>query len=418
MQLIKTKNESKGKKKNILLATGDEAVNEAISTSVSHSFNIAEDREGLLQKVNTTKTDVVVVSKGLPGDVDILEVLQQVKKHTENVIFIAGNISPTDITIARIKELGIEIITGDISIGHLMKSLHKSLGQADEQHPISYESDDTTALDKIVRAGSELAKNIPNISVPKVPTIQIKRKKQSICKKLVAIASPIPAGKTFVAVNLSTVLWKMRYNVVLVDAAIQQSTHTWLGVPHEGGLLEALQSDDPLSLAYQRPEAMMPKVNILNTSAFDGKANIKDYIKLLNNLNETEEVDIILVDTQGNMNDLLTKTILDMAGQVILVADQDFNHLMFLQSALDKLENSLDFDKFSLIINRVIDSNNLGISDAEKAAGLQADGVIPDQTKEVLESIKNGIPAALFCSQIRESLEDFWNKTQQMQALA
>lgn len=97
-----------------------------------------------------------------------------------------------------------------------------------------------------------------------------------------------------------------------------------------------------------------------------------------------------------------------MAAKVILVADVDYSHLVRMQIELDRLESSLDFNRISLLVNRLIESDNIDITDAEKAVGLQAEGVIPEKTREVLESIKSGIPAALFCPDVKNALTDYW----------
>ncbi|MEG6510495.1 hypothetical protein V6C32_01040 [Desulforamulus ruminis] len=409
----------------ILLATGDEAINESIATSISSHTVMVDNRESLLPMTERYQPGMVILSPLLPGDIDILEVVYQVRQVSKNIIFIAGQTPSTDITLLRIKELQVEVLTGEISIGTILQTLFKATGATEKEYSLSDDEPDEEedggegSLSKFARAGTEMVKNLSSsISVSK---IALKRKKTTVNDKVVAVVSPVSTGKTFIAVNLATTLAQMGFRVVLVDGEVlQQSTHTWLNVSQdEKGIIDAMETDDPLTCSYQHP--MLSNLYVLNKDPFSDSPflGLKSMIKILNSLNESDEVDVIIIDTYRNMAEPFTKAIIETASQVILVADLDFSHLTKMQADLDKMENSLDFNKFSLLVNRVVDSDYLGVSDAEKATGLQADGVIPERTKEVLESIKNGIPAALFCPEIKMAFEDFWSRREQeLQALA
>lgn len=405
------------KQRNIILATGDDAINESIATSVDLGTLISLNREDLIQKIANREAEVVVISPGLPGEADILEVVFQVKQVTTNVIFIAGHITPTNVTIQRIRELDVEVLTGEIRIGTILRALYKMLGDSEQECNLVYDEpidEGEGSLSKIVRVSTDIAKNLTN----QVSKIQLKKKKHTLNEKVITVVSTVPAGKTFVAVNLAIYLAQWGLRTCLVDGDPQQSTHTWLsGQQDEDSLMQAMDTDEPIMAAYQ-PLPMVPNLYVLNKDPFvdTQSMNLKNFIKLLDKLNESEDIDTIIVDTSRNIAE--SKPIIEVAATVILVADQDFSHLLKLQADIDKLENDFDFNKFSLLVNRVVDSQNLEISDAEKSVGLQADGVISERTKEVLESIKSGIPVALFCPEIRESFEEFWAQKEKLRELA
>ena len=409
---------AKDKKQVILLATGDNDINESISTSIPCRAVIASSRESLPDKILESNPNVIILSYLLPGEMDILEVAHLARESTDKVIFMPGNTPENDITLARIKELGVEVLPGDISIGSILRATCSMSGikeQCDEETE-EYNEPQEGAISKFARVGSEIVKNIPSVSVPKfgnMPKIRLP-KKQAINEKLLAVVSPLSAGKTFISVNLSTTLAGMGYTVALVDADIkQQAVHAWLNMDtDEVGLIEAMNSDEPLLNAFQHP--MVSNLYVFSSDPGMEQpltVNAKGFLHLCNTLQDA--VDIIVVDT-GNINDPLSKRVIDMSASTILVADVDYSHLIRLQVELDRVENTLDLNKFSLMVNRVIKSDNIDFSDAEKAAGLQAEGVIPEKSKEVLESIKSGLPAALFCPDIKAALADYWERRGQM----
>lgn len=406
----KEKNAASGTctKLTILLATGDDNINESISTSVPCSALMSTSRESLIKKAPEVKPDVIILSYLLPGELDILEVIYQVKEITERVLFLSGNMPENDITVLRIREMGVEVLSGDASIGSIIRTTCRLSGIAEQQADETEEyQPQERVITRLTRVGTEFARSMPNISVPKIRI----SKKVDINEKLIAVVSPLPAGKTFVSVNLSTVLAGMGYNVALVDAdARQQSIHAWLNMgDYETGLADAVNSNEPLINAFQHQ--MVPNLYVFSTDPYMERpftANTKGLSHLFEALHE--DTDIIIVDTSRHLNDPLNKLIIDTAASVLLVADMDYNHLLKLQAELDKLESTLDFNKFSLVVNRSITCDNIDASDTEKAAGLPADGIIPDKTKEALESIKNGIPAALFCLDIKNALMSYWER--------
>ncbi|MTI80050.1 MAG: hypothetical protein FH758_04055 [Firmicutes bacterium] len=398
----------------LLLGTGDGSIDESIQTSINCNTITAIDRENLLEYIQDKKPNTIIISKELPGETDILEVISQAKDKTDNIIFIAGSLESNDITLVRIKEMGVKTLLGEVSIGVILQTIATLTGEEDnsETYQVSSDNDeDDGALNKIVKLSNGIAKNISHVKIPK---IKRSTKPQDIIDKLITVTSPIPAGKTFMAVNLATTLSQLGYTVGLIDADSKHfSLHSWFAMePNEAGLFEAIKDNDPLPYAFQHQ--MLSNLYVFSADPYleeQPTITAKSMKLLISNL--SNYVDVVIVDTGKHLDDPLTDSLLNISSSVLMIADQDFNHLIKLQTEIDQLDENIDFNKITLVVNRVVDSDNLLVSDAEKAAGLKAEMVFPEKTKEVLESIKNGIPAALFCPDMKNNFELLWSRFEQ-----
>ncbi|WP_027365834.1 P-loop NTPase family protein, partial [Desulfotruncus alcoholivorax] len=100
------------------------------------------------------------------------------------------------------------------------------------------------------------------------------------------------------------------------------------------------------------------------------------------------------------------KTLINVAGMLVIVNDPDFSHLLRIQREIDNLPDDFDFDKCVIVANQIIESDKLPADDAEKATGMKVSCTIPCKPRSVFESIKVGIPAVLFDQEIKQAFEE------------
>lgn len=213
--------------------------------------------------------------------------------------------------------------------------------------------------------------------------LKLPKKRSSAGENVTLLWSPAPAGKTFLAVNLSAVAVQHGYTVALVDA--EADCGPWFGLKDEDGLEKASsnESDNPWVFAHN-PEMLENLGVFTTTSKNPGKLNI-EFARDLG-------ADLVIVNS--NSNRLLP------AANIIVVADMDMAHVRKISEAFEEIANS-PAEKW-LVVNRTI--RGMPIEQVEEALGMRADAVIPDRAEEVFESIAAGVPAAMFCEEIAAPL--------------
>lgn len=192
--------------------------------------------------------------------------------------------------------------------------------------------------------------------------------------------SPVPAGKTFLSVNLAAVAVQHGFTVALIDYTMD--CVSWFGLKEEDGLEKASNGCDNPWVYAHNPEMLQNLGVFTTTSKNPGKLNI-EFAKDLG-------ADLVIV----NSNKLLP------ASNVIVVADMDMSHVKKIFEALEEIDN-FPSEKW-LVINRAV--KGMSVKLFEEALGMKADAVIPDMTKEVFESIAAGVPASMFCEEIAAPL--------------
>ncbi|MDO7785796.1 hypothetical protein [Desulforamulus aquiferis] len=393
---------------NVLLATEDEIYLEPLSAIRQFRITPVTSREHVVAAARYIESEVVILSPGLPGEVDIIDIVEDLIDLNIRVVFLAGELNPANLTVRKLVELSVyDILFEPITIGRLKDAL---INPAKEFTPNSsqtfnglneLEQEKEGTLERLKTLGTEV-----KISLPQISQIKKKADSKNLLQNVIAVYSPTPSGKTMLALNLATTLSQLGNNVALVDGDISQlSLGNWVEIPEGEDGIYRLLKDPGNSLEYGYSPRLMPGLFLFTASVVDPEAanNKKSMLNALKGLNSI--CDVVVVDLSSDIKNPVTSEVINIASQVILVADTDFNHLRRFQIVMDKLSDDL-FSKCCLVVNRAVESARVFVSDAEKAVGLKSDALIPDAALEVLESIKSGIPVVLFHTQMKQSLDD------------
>ncbi|MDO7785791.1 AAA family ATPase [Desulforamulus aquiferis] len=222
---------------------------------------------------------------------------------------------------------------------------------------------------------------------------------------VITVWSPVPAGKTFTAVNLAVSLAWRGHNVILVDLDLRKpAVHNWFKIYNTGGLKEMLASPkrNPWTVGFTPKE--VPGLLVLSGTGNEPILSSENTIvDMLGNL--SRQVGYIVVDA-GSSDDISTNIALGVANRVLLVADQDPYRLENIAMVLDTKEAELDMNKVYVVANKVVESPHLRIEDIRAKLELKVDYQVPERTTEVLEGMSSKIPPSLYSQEISSSFRE------------
>ncbi len=327
-------------------------------------------REKIIPAAEKLKPDVVIFSVYLRGNLDYLQIAEELVSMNIRIIFLVGDLSPDSIEIFKLQEMGIkEILYNPVDLGVLEKMLLRP------------EPDGEIVFKENGRKG--VLGSILNHPKSETKTT----KKVTLFSKTVLVWSPAITGKSTVALNLAAYAAKMGCRAALIDADPACAMHTYTQGVSDGQYLAEAMLDDPFSTAHTI--SLLPELLIFTN---DPSANCpvltdKNLRKLTGILEE--ETDLVVVDMPCNSG--LAQKLTD--APILLVADQNWLHIKNIQRCLDEAWLP---DSTKLVLNNVFDSKEVPAKDVEKALGQISCAVIPSRTKEITEGIKAGIPAVMF----------------------
>lgn len=368
-------------------------------------------KDEVLAAIDHCKPDVLVLSPGLEGDIDLLDVVEGILEKGVRVVFLAGALAPDNPTVERISMMGVgDILYGTPTAGVLLERILSPdkgkpavLPQTISLAPDDLEEDEQTEKQS-VRSMLKTAGNTLR---------QVKRSMKEGGRQvggIYAVWSPVSAGKTFVTVNLAAAMALQGLEVTMIDASPDLSCCYWTGAPDgEEGLAEAAKEPEAaLDLAF-RP-SFVPGLSVL-TADPGGEKHPKLTAKQIEALAKSAHArgNVVVIDLPSSFDEAT----LGLAEAVVLVADQDIARLIRIQKKFDELEEKgvLDLDRMVLVLNRYVESGWLPAQSAQQATGLTVYGIIPEAaTREVLECAKTGCPAVLVNPELQAAFGEIAGK--------
>jgi hypothetical protein len=365
------------------------------------------EREAIADVVERRKPDSVIISPRLPGNSDLIDVVWSLRNSDARKIFITDTIGPEDLMIQRIRESGVEhIVFGVPKIGELEDIIRNKKVDTFQETDAEASMGRQQSMGGLISRGLN---NIPTLHKPKIKgpnvsklTLQRPRfgpgkRTPEKLNNVICCYSPVPAGKTFIATNLSMILSNMGLKVALLDLTKNMGIHTWYGIPlDENGLAKALEDPNEV-LDFAISPKHFPNIAVFTQDPSLEKVSFKakEIERVLTDLSAT--CDVVLIDMGLDGFSEEGTLVLKSSGSILLIGDHDYQHSVTLQIAIDELidKDILGTTNVDPVFNGYIEGIKVPISDMEAAVQMDITWQIPDATKEVYESIRHGIPASM-----------------------
>jgi len=380
IEVIKEKPKLRPQKIKTIFAAGENLKDRLDLGEVEVVADIAV-REQIIPSAEELQPDVVILSVYLRGNTDYLEIAQKLTAMNIRLIFLAGDLSPDSIEISKLQEMRIkEILYNPVDLG----LLEKMLLRPEPSGELTFKENGKKRVLGGILSHSKTSETKTT-------------KKVTLFSKTVFVWSPVVAGKSIIALNLSAYAAKMGYKVALIDADPACALHTYTQGVSDGQYLTDALLDDPFSTAHTI--SLLPELLIFTN---DPSANCpiltdKNLRKLAGILEE--ETDLVVVDMPCSSG--LLQKLTD--APILLIADQNWHHIKKIQRSLD--EGWLP-ENAKLVLNNAFESKEIPIKDIEKALGQINSAIIPARTKEIMEGIKTGIPAVLFDKPLQQGFSN------------
>lgn len=403
---------SRKKIKKVLQADGHAEFIETIKgmSGIKH-VGFVESREEFFEKFSTTVPDIIILSPDLPGEEDLLELIDSVDKDPRIIVTNTDKLPDIDVEI--MKNYGVEVPEED-SIAALETLLKKNSGRLVPRLEVDISPPGENVYQEGVKKTSTLNLNTNNLkraadnvekaiqstgdivatAKEKMSSIKIKiGTKSRIVPNLVVIAGVKSVGKTTVATNLA---WKLADSgniAALVDCSPDQDIHTWFKVPFEEiGLYTAMSTNENPEDLVWAPK-LMRDLWILTSDleSCNFLFSQKEMAKVVSSL--CDIADFVVVDLASKLDSNQARTLLQMAACIILVADSDIAHTVKLQRVFRDLEKDITEDNYiTVVANNFDESEMKELNSIRAAVNMNEEFVIPHKAIEVRKSIRKGVP--------------------------
>lgn len=419
--------------KTVLLATGQQAIDDAVSKFDGYDFVGSIGYRGEIEEACKYFTpDILLISEGLSGHESLMAIMIKIKQvyPSIRIIYLAGNVEMHDTT--KINSLGMLVLSGIVDIIH-EKKIRVPLLQNLFNEP------------KTLVQMSYLTKNLKNTAkINKEAIVELEVDDEEVedieengYKNVYIVSSIKPGtGKSFIATNIATDIAKYgkrkpdgsRPKVALIEADLQNlSVGTLLQIEDDKQNLKSVMeriskiiSNDGDLIgernqvqevdAYIR-SCFKPYYHVKNLEALVGSqfsmGEIEDvksfyYVYLIESI--LKEFDVIVIDSNSSLAHTTTYPLLRLANTCYYVLNLDFNNVRNNARYKETLKDIGILDKVKYILNEDIDNDDTESYDAN-GVGLEkliytADHL--DQNDFKLEARVPGIPKTVFLNRLYE----------------
>lgn len=387
-------------------------------------------RERVLSKAQLAKPDVIVLYDKLPGQIDLENILDELRIEVKNkdgqdtrIIFITS-LEQGSPLLRKAVEIGVwDIISGkDIDVLEIIQRIYKPNNYSSVAHFRLASDEDNRAvyIPKYVEREKVVEKEVEVVKEKEVKVVHrvgnIKGMKETI-----VFWSPFESGKTTISVNIASAMAQMGLKTILFDADLENRT------------LENyfnLKPAEKYALAVGITTKMEPREILKRCHTY--KRNLK-VLAFSSGMMEKPEItpeefqyiydglrrdcDIFIIDVAKDPESLLTKAAINTASRVIVVCTLDPYQAKVTSIKLNMMgANGVALNKFEGLINKSV---KIGVSKNEIREILELEFApvdIPAVPEITCRSIFEGVPAydlkpvpELFVFQIN-TLANYYNE--------
>lgn len=344
-------------KKNVILATGQKSINDAIGSFEEYNVVDSVDfKNNILDVVkNNPSANILIAGEGLTGDESLPELLLEIIKNKPNlhILYIAGYVNlKTDTTRASV--LSLLAMAGIYNIIH-DKKISKSLLKDILDNPRQKE-DVKYLLNKLNNKTSNISKyELSEFDEEKEEEIE----EMSVYKKLFVFSSIKPGtGKSFISTNVAAAIAGFgalkngrKPKVAIIEADLQNlSVGTILQIEDKKKNLKTVMKKISTIIDKNdtliQDEEKVAEVNDFILSSFKPYSRLNNLYALvgsqikLNEINHInpifylylitvimDEYDVILVDSNSSLLHITTLPLLQKAKKCFYILNLDFNNV-------------------------------------------------------------------------------------------
>ncbi|MHB1012958.1 MAG: nucleotide-binding protein [Desulfobacteria bacterium] len=401
----------------VILATENKELNEYIKGR----HNVVAEifyREALEDAARRTPGDVAVFSAYLPGHVEIPDVVLKLRAADVRVIFLAGDLKRGDPILPELVAQGVyDVLFNPVNVTDIEERIQTpgTFGQALRLLAVPAKPPPgriATLLKKPPDAPAVEREEKPRpLKLPSVLPSQLKAKasrKESpregqkaagteergpgytlhSNRPIVAVWSPVGAGKTFVATALAFSLAEGGVPVMLVDLDPRRAVHSWLCLPDgEDSLVRALEA--PLMEEVPPGLALTDNLEVYTADPAGAlPAPAPDTLGRVFNSNVSRS-QVVVVDLPSALP-RWGEEVLAASSAVVLVSDPDYSHVHEVKRALELLRRA--GRRVMTVANRYAQPVGVPYWSADDIFGSKADVTIPCAPEEIYQIAIVGKP--------------------------
>lgn len=245
-------------------------------------------------------------------------------------------------------------------------------------------------------------------------------------KRVIAVYSPSPTGKSYIISNLAYILAQQKIKTVLVDGDLTNrslSYYYYLDKPKDIELKKILEGDKTLKshdIGYSFLDGWLKVISCKRLSEdlkdipiglnIEEKRKIPDnFMNLIDYLRA--EAEVVFIDVNRNIDDEITKRVLKLADTVLFVQNLDYRMMDISKASLRRLnKENISLKKFVLIVNRFIENKEFTQKKIEKFFESNFAGrvTVPEDSLSAIKQIRYGKPAVAFKECKEEVVEAFY----------
>ena len=407
-----------GSEMRVILATENKELNEYIKGRHSVVAEIFY-REALADAARRTPANVALFSAYLPGHVEIPDVVLKLRAADVRVIFLAGDLKRGDPILPELVAQGVyDLLFNPVNVTDIEERIQTpgTFGQALRLLAVPAkpppgriaallkkpEAPDTHAVEREEKPKLKLPSVLPSQLKAKAGRKESPREGEKAGeaeereagytlhsnRPVVAVWSPVGAGKTFVATALAFSLAEGGVPAMLVDLDPRRAVHSWLCLPDgEDSLASALEA--PLMEAVPPGLALVDNLEVYTADpARPAPAPTTDALGRLFNAS-TSRSQVAVVDLPSTLP-AWGQELLAASSAVVLVSDPDYSHVRDVKRALELLRK--DGRRVITVANRYAQPAGVPYWSPDDIFGSKADVTVPCAPEEIYQIAILGRP--------------------------